>query len=242
MIATALAPAAIAGQVSVSVSPAYAAGDFGQPEDTRIYYLPVQLHYDQGPWSAAVTVAWLSVQGPVALTSGGVSGAAPVPTERRSGAGDTWIEASYRIRGGGAWPDRVPYFKVKLATADAERGLGSGEHDYEAGLSLEWALGGGWFPFAAGGYRRVGEPDDTRLRDIAVYEAGLSYHLSGRHTLTAMFAGNQSALPDTARAADLVFAWNRAAAAGPGVQLYVGIGLSDGSPDYSAGVSVESRF
>lgn len=240
-IAASLAPAASADQVSVSVSPAYAAGDFGQTDDTRIYYLPVQLRYDHGPWSAAVTAAWLSVQGPVVLTSGGVSGGSTVSTERRSGAGDTWLEGSYRVGGGGAAPDTVPYLKIKFATADAERGLGSGEHDYESGVSLEWAVSGGWFPFVSAGYRRVGEPDGFPVRDIAVYEAGLSYRLAGSHYLTGMFAGNQSALADAPRAADLVLAWNRAAGTGAGIQLYASVGLSDGSPDYSLGFSLEWR-
>lgn len=242
VIATAIAPAAAAGDVSVSVSPAYAVGSFGQVADTRIYYVPLQLRYDRAPWSAAVTFSYLSVHGPVILTAGGVSGSSTTTTSGRSGVGDTWLEGSYRISGDRGVPDFVPYIKSKLATAHADKGLGSGENDYESGVSLEWVLGTRWFPFLAAGYRWVGEPPGSRTRNIAVYQFGLSALVGGYHYLTGMFVGNQSALADSARAADLVFAWNRSPPTGLGVQAYVDIGLSDGSPDYGVGLSLNGRF
>lgn len=233
-----------AATVTVGMTPAYYEGDYGTSTTTKIYYLPFWAKYKAGDFSLKLTVPYISVESAGALVSGGTvigTGAGGTVT-RSSGLGDIWTEARYRFRGAGAAPDISPYLKIKLGTASARDGLGTGENDYEPGIGLEWAVGRTLFPFAQAGYRIVGSPPGRNLRDIATYETGLTYEVTDKHFLTAMFAGHQATQQGFANTADLLVAWNYYVKPGSGFQLYVDKGLSDGSPNYGAGVGIQARF
>lgn len=247
-----VAGAAESGPVTtLGFAPSYSTGKYGSTTDTKILYLPFFAKVQLDDLILKLTVPYISAESAGAVLSGGSVISHPgrsgtktkTATTTESGLGDIWLEGRYRIHGsGGAVPDFVPYAKVKLGTASYRKGLGTGENDYESGLGLEWALGRNWFPFADGGYRIVGEPAGLHLNDFATYDAGVMYQITDRNFVTAMFAGHQSAQPGGAAAADTIVAWSYRAGSGIGLQAFLDKGLSDGSPDFALGVSVEKRF
>ncbi|MDA8129655.1 MAG: hypothetical protein M0Z73_13280 [Betaproteobacteria bacterium] len=235
--------------LALGVEPSYSDGKYGTSADTKIFYLPFYAKYQDGDLGIKLTVPYISVESTGAVLSGGTvighkgkSGATASPTTE-SGLGDVWLDGRYRIHGtGGASPDFVPYAKVKFGTASSSRGLGTGENDYEGGLGLEWAVAENWFPFVTAGYRFVGSPAGLNLSDFATYDGGVMYRVSQTDYLTAMFTGHGSAQAGTPAAADAMLAWNHRMGGGIGLQAFLDKGLSNGSPDYAAGVGLEKRF
>ncbi|MEW5790896.1 MAG: hypothetical protein ACOY4L_10590 [Pseudomonadota bacterium] len=230
--------------VTVGSMATYTEGKFGTDQTTRIWYVPTYFQYQTGALRLKATIPYISVESQGAVLSGGTvigtSGSTKPVT--RSGLGDIWLDGKYTIRGSGGMPDLVPYAKVKLGTASAADGLGTGKNDYETGLGLEGIIGTRIFPFATLGYRWIGKPEGSSLRDIATYDAGSSFTFGEQHVLTLMFAGRQSAQPGFPAAADAIAAWNYNLKPGSGLQVYVDKGLSDGSPDYSVGIGGQVRF
>ncbi len=230
--------------LTVGITPSYYEGNYGTSTTTKIYYLPVWAKFKAGNISLKLTVPFLSVQSAGALVSGGTvignGGSNTVTTN--SGLGDIWAEGSYRFRGAGGVPDISPYLKVKFGTASYSRGLGTGQNDYEPGIGFEWAVGTTLFPFADIGYRFVGSPPGLTLLDVPTYDAGVTYKLDDRNFLTGMFAGHDATQAGFSRTADLLVAWNYYTRPGSGFQVYIDKGISNGSPDYGAGVGVQTRF
>lgn len=236
--------------LTLGVEPSYSDGKYGTSSDTKIFYLPVYAKYQDGDLGIKLTVPYISVESTGAVLSGGVvighkrtSSTSPASQTTESGLGDVWLEGNYRIHGaGGAAPDFVPYAKVKFGTASSSKGLGTGENDYEGGLGLEWAVADNWFPFLQAGYRFVGEPTGLSLSDFATYDGGVMYRASSTDYLTVMFTGHGSAGAGTPVAADALVAWNHRLSNGIALQAFLDKGLSNGSPDYGAGVGLERRF
>lgn len=222
----------------------YSEGDFGTGSNTKIWYVPTYFVYRQGNVKLKLTVPYISVESQGAVVSGGsvIGRTGTAQTTREGGLGDIWLEGKYTVRGSGAMPDLVPYAKVKFGTASASRGLGTGKNDYESGLDLEWVVGSSVFPFATLGYRVVGKPANTNLRNILTYDAGSSFMVATQHVLTLMYSGRQSAQPGFPAASDAIAAWNYDLTPGNGFQVYVDKGLSTGSPNYSVGIGGQVRF
>lgn len=223
----------------------YSEGEFGTGQNTQIWYVPTFVQYKNGPLRLKATVPYIAVKNQGAVVSGGtvIGNTEPgTETTTRGGLGDIWLDARYTVRGTQGMPDLVPYAKVKFGTASASEGLGTGENDYEAGMSFEGVLGSTVFPFATLGYRWIGEPAGVDLRNVATYEAGSSFLAGDRQVITLMFSGRQSAQPGFPAAADAIVAWNYDLEPGSGLQVYVDKGLSEGSPDYSVGIGGQVRF
>jgi hypothetical protein len=88
----------------------------------------------------------------------------------------------------------------------------------------------------------VGKPSDLNLRNVATYDAGMTWQVTKANYLTAMFSGHQSEQPGFPAAADAILAWNYRGASGRELQLFATKGLSDGSPDVGVGVSIQKHF
>lgn len=230
--------------LSLGVQPSYFTGDYGTGTTTNITYIPVYAKYKTGDLGLKLTVPYISVESSGALVSGGtVIGAGTGGTNtRHSGLGDIWAEARYRFRGIGNAPDVSPYAKIKFGTASHADGLGTGENDYEGGLSFEWVVGRTVFPFFDIGYRFVGSPPGKNLRDIATYDGGVTYKVDGVNFLTGIYSGHQSTETGFADASDLLVAWNHDTRPGNGFQFYLDKGLSNGSPKYGVGIGAYGRY
>ncbi|MHB1587847.1 MAG: hypothetical protein ACYCRH_12740 [Acidiferrobacteraceae bacterium] len=237
-----LIPAAVQASTTVGVMPSYFEGTFGTPNTTKIWYLPAYLDYRGRTYGFKITVPYLKVQTQGAVFSGGtVVGSHGGKTTTASGLGDIWLKGTYTLHGRQG-TEFLPYVKVKLGTASAAQGLGTGQDDVEGGLEADWTMGPRTFPFAVIGYRFVGSTIAYPLQNILTYQAGSSFGLGGDRFLTALFTGHQSEQPGFPASADAVVAWNYSPHRGLGLETYLDKGLSSGSPNYGVGIGVQDRF
>lgn len=251
----ALLPLAVVaeGSYDVTVGVEYSEGDYGGETATSLWYLPLTLRYTTAAYAWAVTVPYVVVSGPgdVVVTSGGMQriGRGPgrttgmplspnttTATERTEvGVGD--VQATFTRRLSEEGPQR-PWMaltaKIKLATADEARGLGSGENDYA--LQLELAQG----PFDTyAGYKILGDPAGVELQDVWFGAVALSWPLGGRTDARLQWYGEQAALAeDGAARSEATLSLARHLERRTWLVGHVLTGLADGSPDWGAGVSV----
>jgi hypothetical protein len=139
-VAAADALAQDAAQLSVGAGVHYSTGDYGSGTDTGILAIPLTGRYERGLLTVKVTVPWLEVSGGTAVVPGVGSIANTNPNARgrrgggatsseatASGMGDTTVSAAWGlVRDTAAGHGLDVGAKVKIATADADEGLGTG--------------------------------------------------------------------------------------------------------------------
>lgn len=230
--------------ISASVSPSYFSGSFGTANTTEIYYVPVYLNYKTGNAGIKLTVPYISVRSNGAVVAGGtvIGNGTGTTKSTNSGMGDIWLEGKYKFQQVVGNVDLIPYAKVKFGTGSRAKGLGTGENDFEFGTSIRTRVGQRAFPFARVGYRIVGQPVNVVLDNIMTYKAGVSYAFDNKNIFTVLFSGRQASQPGFQAAADLMAAWNYSLRPNLELQFFGDKGLSNGSPDYGAGISVQARF
>lgn len=158
----------------------------------------------------------------------------------QSGVGDVVAGAGYRlIDNASSGVQLVAGLRVKIPTASAERGLGTGKTDLGGILAVRKRFGSGWV-YAEGGYVAVGAPAGADLRDVAVWSAGAGRRLTARWYLLASGSGSTAIVPAFGAPAEI--------GAGVGVKagdrLIVTIlptfGLSNASPKYALTIGIST--
>jgi hypothetical protein len=227
------------GEFTLGAGLHYSSGDYGLGTTTRITMLAATGSYQNGPWVYKATVPYLEVSGASTVLpgTGPVRGGAAT-TRTESGLGDIVLSATYE-----AYYDRATTLgidltaKLKLATADERRGLGTGEHDVA---------------FAADGHRTfdrvtafggiayyvLGDAPGAPLDNVWGANLGASYRLDARDSAGAMLEGRERVAPGTSRQRELVGFFVRKLDRSWKAQAYALIGLADGSPDWGLGLSL----
>lgn len=151
----------------------FSAGDYGGEDDTSIRYLPLSYEVARFPWILSLTVPYLTLEGPgdVFLEAGSVAGST-APSIDSKGLGDLLLSGTWQL-------DPLPGnlfvdlgLQLKLPTADAGRGLGTGESDLSLQVDLYRSFGG-LTGFATLGYRQRGRTPLYDLRDSAFGSLGV---------------------------------------------------------------------
>lgn len=237
-------PAPPPAEVTLTTGLDYSRGDYGFPADTEVFSVPLTVSYATGPWRFQVSQAWLSVDGPasVVLTGSQAGGAIGRPvSSRESGVGDLWLGTTYRALPFGPDLDVAFTGRVKLGTANENKGLGTGETDYYAQLDFSRTVGA-TTPYLTLGYRWLGASALYPLRDGAYASVGVMQQLQGPTQAglavdwrARVVAGGDAACEVTAFVTHhLDERWS--------LQGYVLTGLTDASPDLGLGASVNYRF
>lgn len=250
--------------LSLSVGMDYSSGDYGHAKETDILYLPLSLTYDRFPWRAAVNLSYLRIAGPGGvigagdggvIVGGGGSGAggggnrkAGTRNKRgiraEQGMGDVIAGLSYALDTLWDLPVALDLTgKVKLATADPEKELGTGENDYL--LQLDLADDYGRFsPFATLGYRVMGDPPDLDLEDVWLGSVGLEYRLNPALHGGAVFDYRQATTVGAEPMQELTVYLRWEIDSSWALNGYGVAGFSDGSPAGAVGLqfSFEPSF
>lgn len=229
---------------SASVAPSFFSGTFGTTHTTDIYYVPIYLEYKDDPVALKLTLPYISVRSNGAVVAGGtvIGKGTGTTVTTNSGLGDIWLEGKYTVHDAFKMVDLIPYAKIKFGTASRSKGLGTGQEDLEFGVGVRTRIGARAFPFARVGYRIVGSPANTTLNNIMTYKAGVSYAFNNTNVFTVLFSGRQASQPGFQAAADLITAWNYKLRPDIELQAFGDIGLSNGSPDYGAGINATVRL
>ena len=176
---------------AINIGAYFSEGDYGEPLDTRITYLPLSYNLDVGKWGFQVLVPHLRVEGlgNVLVNIGGVSRAvAATQTRTSSGIGDTIATLIYRVD---PLTASAPFIElrldVKLPTADEENSLGTGEADYSIQVDLSQNVGD-TVVFATLGHNFRGSSTLYEgLQDSSFLQLGIAYPLSQQLSVGAFY-------------------------------------------------------
>ena len=224
-------------RVTASTGFDFSSGDFDTNTSTDVWYVPISIKLELDPIFFKVTVPYVVVDGDAVLIDGQPEGI-PVSAGTRNGIGDVVIAAGYGyFPDGGLLPAVQLSGKVKLGTADENKGLGTGEENYTIQLDLSKNIGP-ITPFAAVGYTFIGDPPDVNLDNKVFASAGLSLSLGSRVSVGLAYDWAENAVsgrPDIHEISPFAsiklgdhFA----------IDPYALIGLSSSSPDWGAGMQL----
>ena len=221
----------------------YSRGDYGTGVDTDILIVPLSLRYKTGDLRFTATLPWLRIDGSSAIVgdgSGGVVIDPNAPRTVRSGFGDVNLGAAWSI------PEERLGFglefsgRVKLPTAKASRGLGTGKADFAVGAELSKSIGP-VTPFVSVGYRMPGDPVGIDLHNAWNASAGASLAL-GKTVLIASYDYRERTSDLSRDSEELFGAVSTPVSTRLNFTLYGSAGLAKGAPDFGVGSMVGLRF
>ena len=217
----------------------YSSGDYGTATTTTITTLAGTAAYEKGPWTFKGYLPYLNLKGDSAVVPGiGNVRGKPSRSTSESGLGDLVLSATYA-----AYYDRATTLgldltaKVKLGTADENRGLGTGEHDFIF-LVDAYKTFGRWTGFGGVGYHVLGDPPGFPLDNVLSASLGATYKLDERDSVGASLDGRERVAAGTSPQRELTGFFIRKLDRLWKAQLYALIGLANGSPDWGAGLSL----
>jgi hypothetical protein len=158
-----------------------------------------------------------------------------------SGMGDVVLGAT-RMLGPILGPVQVDVTaRVKLPTADEDKGLGTGETDYYAQTDFYY-VGERFIPFATLGYRFMSDSDRYELKDGAYVSIGSAYRLNETTRSGVSLDWRQRLVDggDDATEASVFVAHDLSTDLN--LTLYALTGFTEASPDFGMGGSVNYRF
>lgn len=249
------APAALAAEQGVwglGTGIHYSSGDYGTSATTTILSIPLTARYDRGPWTFRGSIPYLQVEGPSTVIPGvgavenrnprgrGRTGATGEGTA--SGLGDLVLSATYA-----AYYDRASQIgidltgKLKVATADEDEGLGTGENDAAAIVEVFKTLDRLTL-FGGVGRHFLGSSSFIELEDVWSWSLGASYRIDDRDSAGLMYDARDRVSSSASAQRELTAFWARKLDRDWKGQAYLLKGFSDGSPDWGAGLSVVRSF
>lgn len=232
----------------------YSTGKYGGSTSTDILYIPVTAKYETDNLTFKLTVPYISITGSAgvvrgmgrirpAVARGGatmMTTTTTAATISASGLGDIVGSAGYKLYdNNGLAIDLVG--KVKLGTANANRGLGTGKNDYSFQVD-GYHVAGRITYFATAGYRYVGVPAGLKLNNVAYGTIGASRKLNDRLSAGVMLDAVQSASPAGAGPVEVTAFVTKKLRDTLKVQASLLKGLSNGSPDWGIGAMITSTF
>jgi hypothetical protein len=169
------------GSLKLTTGAEYITGDFGGTESVEQLYVPVTTRYTTKRYSFRLTIPYIRLTAPTGtVQSDGtiISGTGPIITE--SGMGDVIAGITYRDAFNTEVASDVAIdftAKVKFGTADADKGLGSGENDYTIQTEL-YKFVDRFMLFGILGYKFRGDPAGVDLNDSWLAFMGGNYRLT----------------------------------------------------------------
>lgn len=240
--------AAQAADWSVSAGIDYSRGKYGGSEATEIWYVPLSLKRESGQSTLKLTLPWVCMSSPsggniIDVDTNGqpiYDGTGPRVSEQ--GPGDVVVAYTWN-----AWPAPVHGFlldlgaKLKLATADENKGLGSGKHDISLQTDLYY-LAGKTTPFLTLGHRRPGDPSGLSLRNQWYGTLGLAYKQSAANNFGVMWDMRQASRAGSEAGNELTLFWLHKFQPNLKLQIYATKGFSEVSPDFGLGMQLAYGF
>lgn len=232
------------GALTLGTGLHYSEGDYGTSTTTTILSLPVTARYDQGRWSLRASVPYVEISGAPAVVPGvgAVRRGRGTASATASGLGDAVASATYAAyydRSAGVGLDLTG--KVKIATADEDEGLGTGEHDFAALVDVFKQLDR-LTVFGGVGYHMLGSSAAIPLDDVWSWNVGGSYRIDARDSAGLAYDARERASATSGAISELTAFWSRQLDRRWKAQVYVLKGFADGSPDWGAGLSAAYAF
>lgn len=249
---------------SLGVGVDYTSGDYGTDTTTRILQVPVTARYATGNWSFKASLPWMRVRGDanvvpglgevvnlnpvgrgrgvgVGVGSGGTTGSTTTTTTgTTSGVGDLRLAATYTLpTSNGLGVDFTG--NAKIATADENKGLGTGANDYGVAVDLYRDFSGTTL-FGGVGYTWLGQSRYIDVDSVANANVGVSRRVGDASSVGVMYDWRQAATSTTGERSEVTGFYAFPAGTKNKMQVYATKGFADGSPDWGAGVSFTAAF
>lgn len=241
---------------SAGVGVDYSSGDYGSDVDTKILSIPLSAKYVTGDWTFKASLPWMRVEGDANVVPGlgnvvnlnpvgrgrgnGGGGGETAPTSgTTSGIGDLRLSATYALPMQGDWGVDLTG-NVKVATADEDKGLGTGENDYGVAVDVFRAFGD-LTAFGGVGYTWLGESDYIDVDSVLSGNLGFSQRLA-TGSVGLMYDYRQPASDTADDRSEITGFYAFPAGERSRMQVYATKGLTDGSPDWGAGISLSTAF
>lgn len=245
---------------SGSVGVDYSSGDYGSDTETKILSVPLGAKYVTGDWTLRASLPWMRVDGDANVVpglgevsnsnpkgrgrgngNGGGGGDPTAPTTgTTSGIGDLRLTAIYAVPMQGNWGVDLSG-QVKIATADEDKGLGTGANDYGVAVDLFRSFGD-TTAFGGLGYAWLGDSDFIDVDSVLSGNLGVSHKMGEGSSLGVVYDYRQPASEDSDDRSEVTGFYSFPAGEQSKMQFYATKGLSDGSPDWGAGVSLTAGF
>ena len=249
-VCAALLPEAVRGEDwKFSSSVNYDTGKYGGKDRTDSVYIPFTLkrYYREGDISVTLPFLRQSSKGQVTRVGGKPvravkeSGAAVNSSE--SGLGDILVRGTFTIaRDGPKSFDLAAAGKLKLPTANENKGLGTGEMDQGTGLEFGKELAPGVTLLADGYYTIIGDPDGADYNNELSLDIGVSKALDKDLSLTVLYATQSAIVDGNADPRELSGTLDYKSTDGNHYFCGLLLGLSDGSPDAGLSAGLTRRF
>ncbi len=220
----------------------YLTGDYGQENNTDIFYTAATVKRYFGKGDLTLIVPYLDItadnvayiDGQAETVEGATGG---------SGLGDITLKGRYyAVEQDGL----IPYIDlvgcIKFPTADENKGLGTGETDFTLLAEFTRRLDEKWLALGELGYTFVGKPEGYDVKNRYLYSIGLAYKLNPKLTLsgyldgrTAIFEGNENPLSVLLGSEYKIR---------PDLRLdtLIEIGMNNGAPDLGITLGLRKRF
>lgn len=252
-LSTSVAHAADGPSLGIGID--YSSGKYGTNTTTDILSVPVTARYGLGSWTFKASLPWLRVSGDPnvlpgvgtvvntnPLGRGRIGGTVTGPQAQSttaSGIGDLRLAATYSVNTGSALGVDLTA-NAKVATADEDKGLGTGASDFGVALDLYRDFAG-TTAFGGLSYTMLGESDFIDVDGVAGANLGVSRKV-GAGSLGASYEWRQAAASGFEDRSEVTAFYSVPAGAAGKLQVYALAGLSDGSPDFGAGVGYTVAF
>ena len=235
------------GEFSLITGLDYKEGDYGSPDSTSLWRIPVSVTYRKEDFSifASVPLLFATSDGGIVVSNKGPMSRMKLPgsgQQTESGIGDMVLSGSYYLTPD--YRDEITYRLtaiVKLGTAAETKGLGSGENDYsvEGGIIKnidEYTLSGTL------GYEISGDPSGFTYDDVFYGEVGLTRQLAKKEKIGASLYYSQANTDNAEAPLEISFFYRQPLQENREFYFFFSRGLSDSSPDFSVGGSVQFYY
>ena len=218
------------GRGYLDVSGGYKTGDFDTPVRSNLYYLSTGIGYISPLYDVSIAVPYLFLSS----SGNGI-------TNNENGIGDVILRGGRVLvpeGDGGFSLDGA--LAVKLPTADKNKGLGTGETDYGAFLSVHQRFDKTKLSLLSG-YIKVGEPSNVTYNDVYLYGIGISQIINSTELYTS-FEGRRAMVPDAKNPQELNLGFFHVLNMDYSIKGNAFVGFNKGGPDFGLSIGVVRWF
>jgi Putative MetA-pathway of phenol degradation len=256
----------------IGVTPSFSTGTYGTDTSSSFYSAPWTLRrfFRDGDISLVIPFVISSTDGGVTLVGGNpvkvdtkgrdgdvqtvdcskkgkgnscLTGRAEGQTVTTAGIGDIQLRGRYYVvEETDVRPLVALTARLKLPTANASQGLGTGAFDHGYGVEVSKIFFEKFIAYLDGGYNVIGNPDGLELRNQYWYDLGGGYYITRRFLVSFYYEEYRALVPGVVNSRDVFFAFNYKASDAWRFNVGFTKGLSDNAPDYALSVGTSYRF
>ncbi len=228
--------------VKIDVGAYHSEGDYGLKDDTRISGVPLSIRYRGWPWKVKMSTMWVRLKGPGTLSDGDIGNDRDDVIRNEKGIGDT----SLTLEREGVFGTPYDWYwnlglRVKIPTGNEDKGLGTGEFDYEPRFTLMY-LGWPVKPYLLTRYTFKGDNAEQDYENTLGATLGASYAISPSVNLGTQITARESSVENGNDRLEVLvngdYRWSPQWKTG----LYVIKGLKEGSPDWATGLTISYQW